>query len=294
MSAKNLPAGAELRLEHSGKTTKFTAPLQWDQQIWQQNPIFAELAGLFPLADCKHFPAIDTLDQWRSVFRPNLAVRFVENSVLAADGRYYEEFIFASQQVPTRADNWHDLFGALIWCQFPKTKTLLNHLHMQEIAVAGLTKRTVLRNKLTLFDECGVLLLYQASAAAVVEALRQHQWLDAFVGQRPLWQGQSNQPALAAMMFGHANYEMATRPFIGLTGKMLALEVCADFFDWSLRERLDFIDTALSTQIANSGILLDHRSLTPLPILGVPGWDPANQQADFYRDPAYFRPKRPS
>lgn len=294
MPAKNLPAAAESKLENSGKTSKFTAPLQWDQQIWQQNPIFAELASLFPLADCNNFPAIATLDQWRSIYRPQLGVRFVENSVLAADGRYYEEFIFASQQVPTRADNWHDLFGALIWCQFPKTKSLLNQLHMQEIAVAGLTKRTLLRNKLTLFDECGVLVLYQASAGAVVEALRQHQWLDAFVGQRQLWQGQSHRPAVAAMMFGHANYEMATRPFIGLTGKMLALEVSADFFDWSLRERIDFIDTALSTLIANSGILLEKTTLTPLPILGVPGWDPANQQADFYRDPAYFRPKRPS
>jgi hypothetical protein len=32
--------------------------------------------------------------------------------------------------------------------------------------------------------------------------------------------------------------------------------------------------------------------LTPLPILGVPGWWPANDTVSFYRDEHYFRPKR--
>ena len=94
------------------------------------------------------------------------------------------------------------------------------------------------------------------------------------------------------MMFGHANYEMATRPFIGLTGKMLALTVPDDFFNQSLRQRIDFIDTALSEQIANQGILIDPLQLTPLPLLGVPGWFDANKLPDFYQNTAYFRAKR--
>lgn len=274
------------------KTARFVAPEQWDQHIWHDNPIFAELTALFPLAAVVDFPEVPELDRWRQQFRPDLPVRFVDNALLAADGRYYEAFIYHTQQVPTRYPNWHDLFGALIWCLFPHTKKLLNQLHIREIEQQGASIRTTLRNKLTLLDECGVLILYRQEQVAVVEMLRQHQWQQAFVGHRNSWYGQSEQPGIAAVMFGHANYEMATRPFIGLTGKMLALQVPADFFKQSLRQRIDFIDTALSEQIANQDVLIDPEQLTPLPLLGVPGWFDANKQSDFYQNTGYFRPKR--
>lgn len=273
------------------KAVKFVAPQFWDTDIWSSEPIFAELAALFPLAHCNDFPAVSELDNWRQQFRPELLISFVDNERLAADGRYYEAFIYHTGQVPTRHPNWHDLFGALIWCLFPKTKKLLNQLHINEIAQYGAASRTALRNKLTLLDECGVLILYRAAQADLVEALRQHQWQQAFVSHRHCWQGQSSEPAIAAMVFGHANYEMATRPFIGLTGKMLALQVPDEFFSQSLRQRIDFIDTVLSEQIANQGVLADPQQLSPLPLLGVPGWYFANAQPEFYQNTAYFRPK---
>lgn len=280
------------QFEQAPKAHKFAAPEFWDRQIWTENPIFTELASLFPLAQCDDFPTVNLLEQWRMQCRPQGPVSFVENAELMADGRYYEEFIFHRQQVPTRYPNWHDLFGALIWCLFPKTKQLLNQLHIEQIECHGNTSRTTLRNKLTLLDECGVLVLYSPKAAFMIELLRNHQWADAFVKYRDCWQGQSDAPQLGAMMFGHANYEMATRPFIGCTGKMLALVVPADFFGQSLRQRIEFIDTTLSEQIANQGILVDPKQLSPLPLLGVPGWFEANKQPDFYQNTAYFRAKR--
>ena len=288
---KQTPTG-HLPTQASARTARFTAPACWERNIWQDNPIFAELSLLFPLLSCTDFPRVAELDNWRQQFRPALQVSFVDNDQLAADGRYYEAFIFHRLQVPTRFPNWHDLFGALIWCLFPETKKALNQLHMREIAVHGTSVRTALRNKLTLLDECGVLILYRADQANLVHALRQHQWHEAFVMHRHCWQGQSATPSIAAMMFGHANYEMATRPFIGLTGKMLALEVTDEFFGLSLRQRIDFIDTALSEKIANQAILFDPLQLTPLPLLGVPGWYAANAQPEFYQNSGYFRPKR--
>lgn len=273
------------------KAAKFVAPTQWDALIWTENPIFAELNTLFPLTQSMDFPSVNTLEQWRLLLRPELTVSFVDNEKFAADGRYYETFIYDTAQVPTRFPNWHDLFGALIWCLFPKTKTLLNRLHMQEIQLHGDSHRTALRNKLTLLDECGVLVLYSGNGSKVVDLLRQHLWTEAFVNLRHAWQGQSNTPQIGAMMFGHANYEMATRPFLGLTGKILAVAVPSDYFQQSLRQRIDFIDTALSEQIANQGSLVDPLQLTPLPLLGVPGWFEANNHPDFYQNTAYFRPK---
>lgn len=282
------------------KNSRFAAPLTWDHNIWLQNPIFADISLLFEMAQQTDFPSPQTLSRWLPT---GTAVSFVDTILLEQDGRYYEEFIYQRREIPTRLNNWHDFFGALIWCLFPKTKNLLNQLHIAEIAMHGQKIRSKLRNKLTLLDECGVLVLYQKEALPVVEALRQHQWQQAFVDNRYLWQGamplqhqpqpqEQQPPQLQAMIFGHANYEMATRPFIGLTGKMLALEVKPEFFGWPLRQRIDFIDTELSIQIANNDILLQHHQLTPLPLLGVPGWYAANRAADFYQDVSYFRPKR--
>jgi len=271
------------------KNSRFAAPLAWDHHIWLENPIFADIEALFEVVAQSGFPTPETLSSW---LPEGTGVSFVDTILLDQDGRYYEEFIFERKEIPTRLNNWHDFFGALIWCLFPKTKTLLNQLHMAEIGQHGVKTRSKLRNKLTLFDECGVLVLYQQQAAPVIEALRQHQWQSAFVDNRGLWQGGAFTPQLQAMMFGHANYEMATRPFVGLTGKMLAIEVQAEFFGWPLRQRIDFIDTELSKQIANNDILQQHNQLTPLPLLGVPGWFQANEAADFYQDVSYFRPKR--
>lgn len=276
------------------KNNRFTPPQHWDVSLWQGNALFADLAQLFPLATLNDFPSPELLSSW---LPQGAAVRFVDTVLLEQDGRYYEEFIFLRREIPTRLSNWHDFFGALIWCLFPKTKHLLNQLHMAEITQHGLKQRSKLRNKLTLFDECGVLVLYQKNALPLIEALRQHQWQHVFVEHRALWQGQASvglasQVLLQPMMFGHANYEMATRPFIGLTGKMLAIEVTSDFFGWPLRQRIDFIDTELSKQIANNDILRQSNQLTPLPLLGIPHWYVPNQDAEFYSDVSYFRPKR--
>ncbi|MNV85284.1 hypothetical protein D3C71_1792260 [compost metagenome] len=34
------------------------------------------------------------------------------------------------------------------------------------------------------------------------------------------------------------------------------------------------------------------KPFTPLPVLGVPGWWPANEDPQFYADPQVFRPPR--
>lgn len=279
---------------------RFTAPVTWQTELVTTNPLFADLCQLFPLATLSDFPTLSELNQWFKLMQPEALQQFVADEVLAADERYYEVFIHQTGQIPTRAQNWHDLFGALIWCLFPKTKSLLNQLHMQEIQLHGQQQRSKLRHKLTLLDECGVLLAYSPNATELVNQLQQHQWQPAFVAKRGCWlsvaghaqtaEEQLAQAAVLPMMFGHANYEMATQPFIGLTGKLVALPVTADFWQLPLRQRYAQMDNKLSLQIANSDFLLQAAQLTPLPLLGVPGWYAANSDADFYLDQQYFRP----
>ncbi len=279
---------------------RFTAPVSFQAELLTTNPLFADLCQLFPFTTLVDFPTIAELNQWFKILQPEAVQQFVADEVLAADDRYYEVFIHQTGQIPTRAQNWHDLFGALIWCLFPKTKTLLNQLHMQEIQLYGQQQRSKLRHKLTLLDECGVILAYSPNATELVNQLQQHQWQPAFVTKRGCWLSVAGHAQTAAeqlaqaqvlpMMFGHANYEMATQPFIGLTGKLVALAVTADFWQLPLRQRYAQMDNKLSLQIANSDFLLQAAQLTPLPLLGVPGWYAANSDADFYLDQQYFRP----
>ena len=62
-------------------------------------------------------------------------VRFVSQSHLP-DGQAYEQFIFDTQTVPTR-DNLHDFFNGVCWLTFPKTKTKLNQLQAEQLAIDG-------------------------------------------------------------------------------------------------------------------------------------------------------------
>lgn len=262
---------------------RFTPPADWDTSLLLGTPIFKDLCQSFSIGQLALWPDITWLNQYQI----QSGVSFVDNDALSADGRYYEEYIYATAQVPTRKDNWHDFFGALIWCLFPQTKSLLNKLHMAEIAQHGLKQRSKLRNKLTLFDECGVVICLEPDAIDHAELLRAHQWQQSFVSKRADW-WQSIRP----MIFGHAMYEMATAPFIGLTAKTLFIKVPQGFSQWPLTAAYSFIDAKLHEQIANEAVLLDNQQLTPLPLLGVPGWYNDNETASFYHNTDYFRPRR--
>ncbi|NRQ41544.1 DUF3025 domain-containing protein [Rheinheimera sp. YQF-2] len=262
---------------------RFMPPADWDSALLQTNPIFADLCKHFIIEQLAHYPDIDWLNQYRA----QSGVCFVDNDALSSDGRYYEEYIYATRSIPTRKDNWHDFFGALIWCLFPKTKALLNQLHMAEIALHGLKQRSKLRNKLTLFDECGVVICLEPKASQHADLLRQHQWQQSFVTNRSdWWQG------IRPMIFGHAIYEMATLPFIGLTAKTIFIKVPDGFSRWPLTAAYSFVDDKLHEQIANEAVLLDNQQLTPLPLLGVPGWYNDNESTGFYHNTDYFRPQR--
>lgn len=267
-------------MSSKNRKNRFVAPVDWSVQLLQQNPIFSDLTKRYPLADYNEWPSLNDLNQWLQ----HTPVQLVPNEVLEQDGRYYEQFIASAKLVPTRLNNWHDFFGACIWGLFPQTKALLNQLHINEIAKHGLKQRGQLRNKLTLFDECGVIICLEPAAAAHATLLRQHQWQQSFVDRRADW-WQSIRPVI----FGHAIYEMATAPFIGLTAKCLFLNVPAGFSQWSLTDAYSFLDQKLQQQIANGQLLLDNQQLTPLPLLGVPGWWSDNCQPEFYLNTDYFR-----
>jgi hypothetical protein len=117
--------------------------------------------------------------------------------------------------------------------------------------------------------------------------LREHQWQTAFVEHRNQW-GKTIKP----FIFGHANYEMLTKPYIGLTGKALFVCVPDEIFCKDLVTQYQYLDHAVYEMIKTDNCLADNKQLSPLPLLGVPGWHDENNDESFYNNTDYFRPKR--
>jgi hypothetical protein len=207
--------------------------------------------------------------------QPGCPVRFVPQDALPP-GMAYEQFIFDTAQVPTR-ENLHDFFNGLCWRRFPLTKQRLNQLQASEIAAAGIgSVRGPVRDALTLFDENAALL---QAPEPIWDALLARDWQALFVTHRALW------TEARLVLFGHALLEKLVAPY-----KSITAHVFRDTVPPALADDLAAWDTWLAARL--DGPTLASKPFTPLPVLGVPGWWPANEVAGFYDDPAVFRAPR--
>lgn len=197
-------------------------------------------------------------------------LRFVGQSELPA-GESYERHIFESGSIPTR-DNLHDFFNGLVWLRLPQAKRRLNELQAGEIARHGVgPARGAVRDALTLFDENGAVL---QAPPELWQALVARDWRRLFVDLRPLW------AEARLLLVGHALLEKLVQPRKDITAHVWRFPCPPG----SMAE----VDHWLAGQLAAGS--LAAKPFTPLPVLGVPGWDPENQNFSFYDDSVVFRP----
>lgn len=217
-------------------------------------------------------------------------VRFIPQADLPA-GVAYESHIFATGGVPTR-DNLHDFLNGLVWTRFPATKRRLNVLQAQAIAQAGGVQATrgPLRDALTLFDENAALL---QAPKPLWQALQVRDWHALCVTHRALW------AQARLVLFGHALLEKLVAPYKSITAHVLCLPVpqkldaplpAAHTAAAIAQQVAHPWDAWLAQQLAPDW--LARKPFTPLPVLGVPGWWPANADPAFYADAQVFRPAR--
>jgi hypothetical protein len=214
-----------------------------------------------------------------------LPLRFVPQAELP-EGRAYEEFIGATGCVPTR-DNLHDFFNGLVWQSFPLIKRQLNALQAAQIAAQGVGKsRGPARDAATIFDENAALLVVQGDdeGRALVGALRAHHWREALFERRALF-GTDAQ----VWLFGHALMEKLVAPRKAITAHVRVVFAPDDYFALPWDGQRDWIDRHVAAQLGQEG--LSTAGFTPLPVLGVPGWWPGQDEA-FYLDTTVFRPRR--
>lgn len=201
----------------------------------------------------------------------------------ADDGLGYEERIWRCGAVETRPDNWHDFFNALIWLAFPSAKAALNARHIRELQPAA-ADRGKARDAMTHFDECGLVVV--ADDPSLLELLRGFRWKELF------WERRRELAAhLRFFVFGHGTCEQLLAPFRGLTAKAVLHEVSSDWLAQPLVGQLADLDHRLAAVIAAGG-LASPRELQPVPLLGIPGVTPANEDGAYYDDAWQFRSGR--
>ncbi len=197
-------------------------------------------------------------------------VRFVRQDDLP-HGMAYERHVFETGAVPTR-DGLHDFFNALCWMVFPQSKRRLNALQAAEIEAAGVGKvRGPVRDAITVFDENAALL---QAPDALWDALRDREWIRLFGELRPLWR------EARLHLFGHAALEKLVLPYKSITVHVWRVPLLLD----PARE----LDVWLAGDLTRER--LAAKPFVPLPVLGVPGWWPGNEEATFYTDTLVFRP----
>lgn len=268
---------------------------KWNREALLQSPLFAPLHPILAELGIDGFPSLHDCNVLLEAHLPPIAVQCgMPLSFVAQQGgklpfeAQYEPRCYLKGEVPTRADNWHDLFNTLVWLTFPKTKAILNarHYHaLMDERTEDRTKRGAVRDVNTLLDESGVIVVYADVALAAL--LRDFQWQELFWQRRELVRA-----SMGFYLVGHGLYEKALQPYVGMTGQGLLLRVEQAFFNWPLTQQLKHLDSLLADYLAAPEHCRSTRDLSPVPLLGIPGWAADNDCAAYYDNTAYFRPGR--
>lgn len=222
-------------------------------------------------------------------------LQFEPQSVLP-EGLAYEQWIAQTGTVPTR-DNLHDRINALVWLTYPLTKAALNREQATAIEMQTETsRRGPIRDAATLWDENLAVIVDRTADGGLETHLAQADWTALFQTQRSCWAS-----SWQLYCFGHALLEKLMSPYKAITAHTIVLHasdasnLCNAItrhddrpLDDGLTE-IVCLDQELSRRVSAS---MSPKLFLPLPVMGIPGWDAAQNQDNFYQDTAVFR--RPS
>lgn len=277
--------------------TRIDALVPWNPYFYRHSPLFEPIYHLaerfsgfaeWPgLADYQHL-----LDEYGPLYTQHGAALKIVPQAGRPDhfAQHYAPRIYLSGEIQTRTQNWHDFFQFLTWFIFPRTKAVINAIHIPKAkqrieAGEELGRRTPIENTLSLFDEGGAVLV--ADDPELLQLIRDFRWKALFWERRAALVEQFD-----CVTFGHAMYEKAMAPYLGMTANTILLEADSDYFSRDRLGRLAWIDEQLAAIFEQGERYRKPKDLQPFPILGMPGWDPANGEEAYYDNTDYFRPGR--
>jgi hypothetical protein len=270
---------------------------EWSREALLQSPLFAPLHPLLAGLGADRFPTLQDCNALLKARTPSVAVhngmplRFVpqQQGKLSFEAQY-EPRCYLTGEVQMRAHNWHDLFNALVWLTFPAAKAAINARHYraligENVADAGRSQRGAVRDVNTLLDESGVVVA--CADAELAGLLVDFKWRELF------WQRREQvMQSMGFYLLGHGLYEKALQPYVGITGQGLLLSVGQEFFAMTPARQLERLDRLLADRLQVRESILGTRELSPVPLLGIPGWAADNNFERYYDNTAYFRPGR--
>lgn len=215
-------------------------------------------------------------------------IRFVEQATRS--GRFEDGFeprTYLRGEVMMRPMNWHDLFNAMVWLTFPAAKSAINARHFAALRTQASLQRSAVGDALTMFDEDGLIVLSDDSA--LLDLIRKFRWKELFWMRRDLVKER-----MRFLIMGHAMYEKALHPFVGMTAKAQLFHVPESALTLQDGDLIEVVDQLLAARIANPATLSSGSVLAPVPVLGVPGWWSENESEAFYENARYFRSGRKS
>jgi hypothetical protein len=259
----------------------------WRKHIDLTHPIWTDFRENLSSLGEKAFP---TPGELSSCLSPGLSsnggrpIRFIPAENLP--GVDYEKHIFSTGEVSTRDANWHDLFNALVWCRFPGLKVAMNTVHFRELDSGSEGSRGKQRDALTLFDESGVIVC--SSREEHLQALARHDWSGIFQTAADAWEDE-----IRVLVVGHALLEKFLKPYKSITAHALMLRVDESILAQPRESLMQALDEWVANGLLDGQLLESPACLSPVPLMGIPGWWPGGVQDDeFYADQYVFRPLR--
>ncbi len=252
----------------------------WDVLSFSKSPIIQQLK-LYTDSFSGHndWPTIS--DYIRQFELHNINIKPVpQSTTITCYADQYEPRVYLKGELQTRTHNWHDFFNALVWLKFPITKKTLNSLHYkQSLKRDKGSNRSLLENRITQFDECGAVII--SNNKSLLALIKGHNWLELFIQQKKLFSED-----IVCVIFGHAIFEKALNPYIGLTCHCLLIEdnellsdIKHNTFENLDRRMADIWETNMQARPTR---------LQAYPVLGTPGyWHQQNMV--FYQNKKYFR-----
>lgn len=153
----------------------------------------------------------------------------------------------------------------------------MNALHYENLDHEKAGRRGKLRDGLTLFDESGVIVV--GSNPVVLDALAERDWETAFQTHRTDWGS-----GLQVIVCGHALLEKFLAPYKSITAHALLLNAPGRLTGSGL-------DDLLGRALREHNLFNSSAGLSPLPLMGIPGWwEAGGQDPAFYQDRTVFRP----
>jgi hypothetical protein len=264
--------------------------MEWTQaRARLEQPVFAPLRAAIDPLPRDRWPAHEELSRLAAhVFTSRgHRVHFVAPREHGdRERRYYELRIAQTGEVETRPESWHDLFNALAWIAYPRAKAMINAQHaaiLGERGDAEAKHRGPERDALTLFDEGGVAVL--SDDPVFFDRIRDFEWKRAFWTER-----EALSRHVRFLAFGHALFENALEPHLGMVAKTVFLSVARIPPDEAL---VAAVDELLGAHFTERARFARPKLMAPMPVLGIPGWHERTSDESFYDDRAHFRGKVP-